>query len=168
MGGVQTPPDQPHRIFIEAEPDQFSGLVTPEEPVEDGIRLLVGEPQLIFVVDPFDQIRRSRFVDDDLRNAQVLGQSPYLGLEQIPQGVDGGRIIGMPGEVAQESLALVPRAQGKTAQLRRLVEEGDTTDPGRQVSPSQVGELRVNLPNIGIHGRGYLDGCLLGPRSIQG
>jgi TrmH family RNA methyltransferase len=46
MGGIQALPDQPHRIFIEAEPDQIPGLVPPKEPVEDGIRLLVGEAQL--------------------------------------------------------------------------------------------------------------------------
>ena len=46
-------------------------------------------------------------------------ERPHLRLEQIPERIDRGRIVGVPGEVAEETLRLVARAEWNRAILRR-------------------------------------------------
>src|SRR5205823_3261182 len=54
-----------------------------------------------------DQVGRGRFPEDHLGNAHVARQGAHLRLEQVTQRVHGRRVVGVPGEVAEQPLRLV-------------------------------------------------------------
>ena len=79
---------------------------------------MVGNAELIFVMNATDQVGRRGLVDDHFRHPEVPGQVPDLSLEKISERIDRRRIIRVPCVVSQETLRLVTRTERERLELR--------------------------------------------------
>jgi len=84
-----------------------------------------------------------------------------LGLEQIAERVDRRRVVGVPGEVAEQTLALVSGPDRKRAELRRLIEEHDHPAPGAHVAQPARRHIQLIRVPIAIDHRRNVDRALL-------
>src|SRR2546427_10795115 len=65
------------------------------------------------------QVRRGRLRQDHLWYSHVTRQGAHLRLEEITQRIHRRRVVGVPGEVAEQSLRLVAGADGQGLVLGR-------------------------------------------------
>src|SRR5258708_563190 len=114
-----------HIAGVEAVRDQLGALVPAYDPIENLIGFFVTDAEVSFVGLSMNKIRRWRLVDDDRGNVQISRKRPDLGLEEIPNRIDRRRVVGMPGEIAEQTLGLVPRTDRQSAMFRGKIEEGD-------------------------------------------
>src|SRR5205823_4152549 len=122
MRSVETLPDERDlgRV-ITARHDLFRAIAA-EHPVEDLVGPCVADAEISLVGLSNDEISRGCLADHDLRYTQMPCECPHLGLEEIAQWIDRRRVVGVPGEVTEETLRLVSRAQGNRVVTCRLVE----------------------------------------------
>ena len=124
----------------------ISGVaVAEQDPVEDGVGAGVGDAEVALVGLADDEIRARRLGDDHVGDAEVAGQGPDLGLEEIADGIDRRRIVGVPGEVAEEPLGLVAGAERQRAMRRGEIEQRDHA--GARHDVARAGRARA-LPPI--------------------
>ena len=126
--------------------------MSPEQPVQDGIRVVVGNAQLVVIVDAPHQVGACRLVDDLGGHAEVARERPHLRLEQVAQRVDRGRVVGVPGEIAEQPLALVAGSQRQRPQERRLVENGERPKAGREIAAAEGRDVRLVARDVPVHG----------------
>ncbi len=84
-------------------------------------------------------------------------QRPDLGLEEIPDRIDRRRVVGMPGEVAEETLGLVAGAERNPAERSGQIEQCDHPHPGHDVA-EPAGRGRIELSDQTIHTLADIDG----------
>ena len=112
----QPGPDQLDLVRVEAERRDLGRAVARAEPVQDRVGPRVADPEVALVGLALDEVGRGRLGDDHVGHAEVARQRPDLGLEQVAERVDRGRVVGVPGEVAEQSFGLVAGAERERVQ----------------------------------------------------
>ncbi len=73
----------------------------------------------------------------------MLRQLPDLRLEQVAQRIDRRRVVGVPGEVAEQPLGFVAGADRQGVQLLRVVEQDDHAHARHHIALAAPVHLRV-------------------------
>ena len=102
--------------------------------MENGVGPGVGDAEVALVGLALDQVGAGRLGDDHLRHPQMSRESPHLGLEQVADRIHRRRVVGVPGEVAQQPLGLVAGAEREGPFGRGEIEERDHAGPGHDVA----------------------------------
>ena len=150
----------PHQLDlrrVEAVLHESRGQVTAQHRREDRVRAVIGNPQLVFVVDTAHEIGARRLVHDRVRNAHVSRQRPHLRLEEIAEWIDRWRVVRVPREVPEEALTLVARPQRKRVQGGGLVEQHDAPGARHEVALAKRRDLGFERFHVGVDGVGYVD-----------
>src|SRR5438105_1659192 len=97
--------------------------------------------------------------------ASASRQGAYLRLEQVAQRIHGRRVVGVPGEVAEQAFALVPGAERQSTVLGRQVEQHDHALPRHHVAAAR-GIGIAHLREIAVYGGGDVHGDRLNPQLV--
>src|SRR5436190_7039952 len=129
--------------FIEPARNQLVGGISAQEPVENLVGLRVADSKVALVGLTHHKVGGWRLPNNYVGNAEVTRECPDLRLEQIAERVDGWRVVGVPGEIAEQPLGLVPRSERNAAVLRGEIEQRDHAHSRHDVSSAST--LRIRL-----------------------
>src|SRR5581483_9731026 len=118
----------------------------------------IADPEIALVRLAHDEVRCGWLADDDIGDSEMAREIPHLRLEQVAERVDWRRIVGVPGEVAEQALRLVARAQWNAAVFRREVEQRDHAHARHDVAAPAAFGIRL-VAEIAIDGRADIDGA---------
>src|SRR6266571_2167147 len=130
-----------------------------DQVVENAIDLVVADAVVPLGGLPRDQVGCGRLPEDHLGNAHVARQGAHLCLEQVTQRVHGRRVVGVPGEVAEQPLRLVAGPDRQRFVLGRQVEQHDHALARHHVAAARgIGiPVLLHLGEIAVHRRGDVD-----------
>ena len=95
--------------------------------------------------------------DDHLRHAEVPRERPDLGLEEVAERVDRRRVVGVPGEVAEQPLGLVAGAERERAVGRGEIEQRDHAGARHDVAEAARARVRRRWRQLAVHGGADVD-----------
>ena len=151
MSRIETFPHDLHFFF-----NTPARLFTPDQVIQNAVGVFVGDAEVSFVGLSLDQVRRGRFLHDLFRYPDVPRQSPDLRFEEVAERIDRRRVVAVPGEVAEQPLRLVARAEGQGLEFGGEVEEHDHALARHHIA-QPVRVAVTDLLDEPVDGRGNVD-----------
>ena len=141
MGRFEPVTNELHLAGVKTEFDDVVQPISTQEAVEDRVRLGIRDTQVALVRLTVDQVGARGLVHYGVGHPHVASQLPDLALEQIADGIDGRRVIRVPGKIAEQPLGLVAGAKREGGQRRGQIEQRYHPHPRHDVAPPSRGGI---------------------------